>query len=340
MPIVIIHCWMIDSPPRRFFGANSAMYAVAIAESAPIARPMMTRPMIRVVASGASAEIREPIANSAESASSSDLRATAARWLARWGPRRSPPLAPCRGRYRYRPRTSRRSGPASAPPPAGWSSFCAERDTPGGQIRRSGASTQTQRTPALTCGTAVDRSVPVLSGGLPAGLGGGAGLLRGTALLRAVALLRCAALRRAGLLRSGLLRAGALLRAAGLPAAAALLLGAAVLRRPGRLAAPPHAALEGVHQADHRAALLGGLVGVLLAEGGVGVHRHALLELRLVQTTQLRLVLVGEPHRLEVVAELLDQGGGHRHLVRGDLRLRRPGVDLLEICGPAQRLQG
>jgi len=25
MPIVIIHCWMIERDPRRFFGANSAM---------------------------------------------------------------------------------------------------------------------------------------------------------------------------------------------------------------------------------------------------------------------------------------------------------------------------
>src|SRR5699024_1955664 len=89
-------------------------------------------------------------------------------------------------RYRYSPRTS----------------------------RRSGASTQSRRCPALTCGAAVDRSVPVLSGGLLAGRGGGAGLLGGTALRRAAGLLRAVALlRRAGLLRARVLRrAGALLR--------------------------------------------------------------------------------------------------------------------------------
>ncbi len=45
MPTVIIHCCMIISDPRRFCGANSAMYAVAIAESAPTASPMRVRAM-------------------------------------------------------------------------------------------------------------------------------------------------------------------------------------------------------------------------------------------------------------------------------------------------------
>src|SRR5699024_8677205 len=88
------------------------------------------------------------------------------------------------------------------------------------------------------------------------------------ALLRRAALLRSAALRGAatGRLRR-LLRAGA--------------------------AALAHAAFEGVHEAEHPAALLGVLVG-LLPEGRVGVHRVALLELRLQEPAQLGLVLVGE----------------------------------------------
>src|SRR5699024_11966412 len=33
-----IHCWMIESPPRRFFSANSAMYAVATGTGTALAR--------------------------------------------------------------------------------------------------------------------------------------------------------------------------------------------------------------------------------------------------------------------------------------------------------------
>ena len=32
MPTVIVHCWSMASDPRRFLGAYSAIYAVAIAE--------------------------------------------------------------------------------------------------------------------------------------------------------------------------------------------------------------------------------------------------------------------------------------------------------------------
>jgi hypothetical protein len=43
MPTVIIHCCSMVSEPRRSFGAYSAMYAVAMAESAPMATPISVR---------------------------------------------------------------------------------------------------------------------------------------------------------------------------------------------------------------------------------------------------------------------------------------------------------
>jgi hypothetical protein len=62
MPTVIIHCCSMLSEPRRLLGAYSAMYAVAIAESAPMARPMSVRDASRIAASGAIAEPIAPIA--------------------------------------------------------------------------------------------------------------------------------------------------------------------------------------------------------------------------------------------------------------------------------------
>jgi len=43
IPTVIIHCRSMASDPRRPLGAYSAMYAVAIAESAPMAKPIRVR---------------------------------------------------------------------------------------------------------------------------------------------------------------------------------------------------------------------------------------------------------------------------------------------------------
>ena len=62
MPTVIIHCWIMLSAPRRFRGANSAMYAVAMAESAPTGRPMSVRALRSMVAFTATADRMAPTA--------------------------------------------------------------------------------------------------------------------------------------------------------------------------------------------------------------------------------------------------------------------------------------
>ena len=62
MPTVIIHCCSIVRDPRRSFGAYSAMYAVAIAESAPMARPISVRAISRTAASGVTADKMAPTA--------------------------------------------------------------------------------------------------------------------------------------------------------------------------------------------------------------------------------------------------------------------------------------
>jgi len=56
MPTVIIHCCSMLSAPRRLRGAYSAMYAVAIAESAPMARPISVRAMSSTVEFGVTAD--------------------------------------------------------------------------------------------------------------------------------------------------------------------------------------------------------------------------------------------------------------------------------------------
>ena len=60
MPTVIIHCCMIISDPRLSRGANSAMYAVAMAESAPTARPIWVRALSSMVSLTASADRSAP----------------------------------------------------------------------------------------------------------------------------------------------------------------------------------------------------------------------------------------------------------------------------------------
>ncbi len=50
------------SDPRRSFGAYSAMYAVAIAESAPMAIPIIVRATSRTAASGVTADKIAPAA--------------------------------------------------------------------------------------------------------------------------------------------------------------------------------------------------------------------------------------------------------------------------------------
>ena len=62
IPTVIIHCCMIISEPRFFWGANSAMYAVAIAESAPTASPMRVRAASKMAALTARADSSAPTA--------------------------------------------------------------------------------------------------------------------------------------------------------------------------------------------------------------------------------------------------------------------------------------
>jgi hypothetical protein len=59
---VIIHCWSMVSDPRRFLGAYSAMYAVAMAESAPMASPISVRAMSSTGASGVTADKMAPTA--------------------------------------------------------------------------------------------------------------------------------------------------------------------------------------------------------------------------------------------------------------------------------------
>ena len=59
---MIIHCWIKLSEPRRLRGANSAMYAVAIAESAPIASPMSVRALRSMPAFKAAADRMAPTA--------------------------------------------------------------------------------------------------------------------------------------------------------------------------------------------------------------------------------------------------------------------------------------
>ena len=62
MPTVIIHCWSMVSDPRRFFGAYSAMYAVAMAESAPMASPMSVRDRSSTAVCHVTADRIEPTA--------------------------------------------------------------------------------------------------------------------------------------------------------------------------------------------------------------------------------------------------------------------------------------
>jgi len=62
MPTVIIHCCSMVSDPRRSFGAYSAMYAVAIAESAPMASPIRVRAISRTAAFGVTADKMAPTA--------------------------------------------------------------------------------------------------------------------------------------------------------------------------------------------------------------------------------------------------------------------------------------
>ena len=59
---MIIHCWMMLSCPRRPFGANSAMYAVAMAESAPTASPISVREEMSMKALMVKADSRAPTA--------------------------------------------------------------------------------------------------------------------------------------------------------------------------------------------------------------------------------------------------------------------------------------
>ena len=59
---MIIHCCSMVSDPRRPFGAYSAMYAVAIAESAPMAIPIIVRAMSSTAASGVTADKIAPAA--------------------------------------------------------------------------------------------------------------------------------------------------------------------------------------------------------------------------------------------------------------------------------------
>lgn len=56
MPTVIIHCCSMLSAPRRFRGAYSAMQAVAMAESAPMASPIRVRAMSSTAAFGVTAD--------------------------------------------------------------------------------------------------------------------------------------------------------------------------------------------------------------------------------------------------------------------------------------------
>ena len=74
IPTVIIHCWMMLSWPRFFEGANSAMYAVAIAESAPTARPISVRERRSISALTVTADRIEPSAKMPASTMSRDLR--------------------------------------------------------------------------------------------------------------------------------------------------------------------------------------------------------------------------------------------------------------------------
>ena len=62
MPTVIIHCCSMVSDPRLLFGAYSAMYAVAMAESAPMARPIRVRANSSTAASGVTADKIAPTA--------------------------------------------------------------------------------------------------------------------------------------------------------------------------------------------------------------------------------------------------------------------------------------
>jgi len=62
MPTVIIHCCSMVSDPRRFFGAYSAMYAVAMAESAPIASPIRVRATSSTAVCHVTADKMEPTA--------------------------------------------------------------------------------------------------------------------------------------------------------------------------------------------------------------------------------------------------------------------------------------
>ena len=62
MPTVIIHCCSIASAPRRFEGAYSAMYAVAIAESAPMAIPISVRAIMSTLTCQVKADSSAPAA--------------------------------------------------------------------------------------------------------------------------------------------------------------------------------------------------------------------------------------------------------------------------------------
>ncbi len=80
---------MMLSWPRRPLGANSAMYAVAIAESAPTASPIRVREAMSISALMVNAESKAPTAYTVASAISSDLRPN----LSVSGPAASAPTA-------------------------------------------------------------------------------------------------------------------------------------------------------------------------------------------------------------------------------------------------------